>query len=88
MEGFVRQVVFCFQKKGKLDLVRKNTIEKNSQKKNETKKTIEPKSFTKSDEQFKRCDFQKKKKPKINKRDSKNRKIGININRRNTRENK
>ena len=30
----------------------------------------------------------KKKKPKINKRDSKNRKIVINTNRRNTRENK
>ena len=29
---------FCFQKKGELDLVRKNTIEKNNQKKGRNKK--------------------------------------------------
>ena len=58
-------------KKGKLDLVRKNTIEKTIRKRDETKKTIEPTNFHKRDEQFKKMSFSIKKNRKMNNRDSK-----------------
>ena len=46
LDGLARQVVFASKKKSELDLVQKNTIEKNNQKKKaKQKQTIEPKKF-------------------------------------------
>ena len=66
-EGFVGQVVFAFKKKGKFDLVRKNTFffkKKNHQKRDETKKTIEPKKFYREITNSKMSDFSTKTKNK------------------------